>query len=102
MKLEKKKTPIKVNRYFLQDSGKPRNFFYERYAMNDESGKVSLRNAILYFQDATINLWLANSPLKTFDIIGPAIPSGNSNFKKNPYIATHFPYPATENWQKVT
>jgi hypothetical protein len=46
-------------------------------------------------------MWLANTSLKKFDVTGPAIPSGNSNYKKYPYIARHFPYPATENWQKA-
>lgn len=92
---------VAAYRHFLDGGGKPRTFSYERYVMNDENGKITLRNAILDIQYAAMKLAKANPTLSKFDITGPAIPCGSANPAKTPYIATHFPYPATENWQKT-
>lgn len=87
-------------RHFLEGRGKPRVFSYERYVTNDNSGRTTLRNAILDLQDAAIKLWQSHSHLRKFNITGPAIPCG-SDPSRYPYLSTHFPYPATENWQKA-
>ena len=71
---------VAAYRHFLNGEGKPRRFSYDRYVMNDASGQVTLRNAILDFQFAAIYAWLTTNL---------------------PYISSHFPYPATENWQKA-
>ena len=88
-------------RHFLEGDGKPKNFSYERYVMNDESGKTTLRNSILDIQYAAMMLSKANPILSKFEITGPAIPCGSFDTAKFPYISSHFPYPATENWQKA-
>jgi len=87
-------------RHFLDGGGKPRVFSYERYVMSDESGRITLSNAILDFQDAAQRLFLKNPDLHQFQISGPAIPCG-ADEKIFKYISDHFPYPATENWQKT-
>jgi hypothetical protein len=81
-------------RHFLEGKGKKRKFSYDRYVMNDRSGQITLKNAILDIQKAAVELWLKNSKPSTFLLTGTAIPCG-SNF------TTQFPYPATENWQKA-
>jgi hypothetical protein len=87
-------------RHFLEGKGKPRNFSYERYTMSDASGQETLRNAILDFQNAALDLWEANGKPYQFPVTGPAIPCG-ANPKAFPYLSRFFPYPATENWQKA-
>jgi hypothetical protein len=88
-------------RHFLEGEGKTRSFQYERYVTSDQSGQVTLRNAILEFQQVSVRLWQqAGKPL-TFALTGPMIPCGINDKKKRPYLASHFPYPATENWQKA-
>jgi hypothetical protein len=87
-------------RHFLEGRGQPRTFSYERYVMTDRSGQITLRNAIIEFQEAALGLWdLAKRP-SALQISGPAIPCGASPVKHS-YLASHFPYPATENWQKA-
>jgi hypothetical protein len=87
-------------RHFLEGGGKPRNFSYERYVMADRSGQETLRNAILDFQYAVIELWETSGKPHQFPITGPAIPCGAdaSVFR---YLSRFFPYPETENWQKA-
>jgi len=87
-------------RHFLDGEGKPRVFSYARYVMNDASGQITLRNAILDFQFAVIDLWTSNSKPRHLAVTGPSIPCGSSP-KSFPYLASAFPYPATENWQKA-
>ena len=87
-------------RHFLDGKGKPRTFSYERYVMSDRSGQITLGNAILDFQDAVQRLFLANPDRRQFPITGPAIPCGASAPGLS-YIEDHFPYPASENWQKT-
>lgn len=86
--------------HFLNGKGKPRIFSYERYIMNDNSGRLTLRNAILDAQDAAISLWESNGRPKKFNFTGPAIPCGSGGSKYQ-YLSKAFPYPATENWQKA-
>ncbi len=92
-------------RHFLEGEGKPRRFSYERYVNNDESGRTTLRNAILEAQDAAINLWQNHGQPGKFEFTGPEIPCGLQYTVKNtslyPYCLASFPYPATENWQKT-
>lgn len=86
--------------HFLNGEGKKQKFSYERYVMNDQSGRLTLRNAILDAQDAAIKLWLDNDQPSAFHFTGPAIPCGSNN-PKHVYLPRAFPYPATENWQKA-
>jgi hypothetical protein len=87
-------------RHFLDGNGQRRLFSYDRYVMNDTSGRTTLREAILEFEDAVIELWTKNGQPRILQITGPAIPCG-ADPKHFPYIARHFPYPASENWQKA-
>ena len=88
--------------HFLHGKGESREFSYERYVSNDESGRTTLRNAILDAQDAAIKLWKDNNEPEKFHFTGPAIPCGsNETDPKYNYIKKAFPYPATENWQKT-
>jgi len=91
---------IAAYRHYLEGEGKPRTFSYERYINNDESGKVTLRNAILDAQDAAIELWQNNKQPNKFKITGPPIPCGAMD-PKLAHTGKKFPYPATENWQKA-
>jgi len=86
--------------HFLNGGGKKRTFSYERYVMNDLSGKITLRNAILDAQNAAIELWINNGEPEKFSLSGPIIPCGTNN-PKYQFIRKAFPYPATENWQKA-
>lgn len=86
--------------HFLNGEGKKKFFSYERYVMNDNSGRITLRNAILDAQNAAIELWLDNDQPSKFSFTGPAIPCGADSVDF-PYISKAFPYPATENWQKA-
>lgn len=86
--------------HFLNGEGKQKTFSYERYVMNDESGRITLRNAILDAQNAAIQLWKSNKKLSKFYFTGPAIPCGSSNLMHT-HLPRAFPYPATENWQKA-
>ncbi|MEY4583408.1 MAG: hypothetical protein RL701_8111 [Pseudomonadota bacterium] len=88
-------------RHYLEGNGARRAFSYERYVISDAAGQATLRNAILDFQDAVIELAIANPKLTRFSVTGPAIPCGSKDTNQFPYIVNHFPYPATENWQKA-
>ncbi len=79
-------------RHFLIGKGVQRNFNYERYIENDQSGKTTLKNAILDIQCGVIACYQNNKNLKNFMVRGSAISCGSS---------ANFPYPATENWQKA-
>ncbi len=85
-------------RHFHEGEGTQRKFSYERYVNNDQSGRITLRNAILDAQDASIKLWLKHGKPNQFNFTGPAIPCGTA---KHPRLSRLFPYPATENWQKT-
>jgi hypothetical protein len=87
-------------RHFLEGKGKPCSYKYERYVMSDQAGQETLRNAILDFQYAVLELWEGNGEPYQFPVTGPAIPCG-ANPEKKPYLARFFPYPTTENWQKA-
>lgn len=81
-------------RHFLEAKGKPRVFSYERYVMNDESGRITLRNAVLDIQHAAIRIWKKSlNKSMPFQLTGSAINCTDSSIQ--------FPYPATENWQKA-
>jgi len=86
--------------HFLNGKGKAKTFSYERYVGSDESGRLTLRNAILDAQDAAIKLWQQCGEPKSFSFTGPAIPCGSSAASHS-YLRGAFPYPATENWQKA-
>lgn len=87
-------------RHFHEGEGKKREFSYERYVCNDQSGRITIRNAILDAQDAAINLWGNHEQSNQFKFTGPAIPCG-STLSKHTNLKRIFPYPATENWQKT-
>lgn len=91
---------IAAYRHYHEGEGKPRIFSYERYLMNDESGRVTLRNAILDAQDAAITLWHDHRMPNKFIFTGPPIPCGTYS-PKFPNVGANFPYPSTENWQKA-
>ncbi|MGD9170799.1 MAG: hypothetical protein PVI97_12165 [Candidatus Thiodiazotropha sp.] len=91
---------VAAYRHYLDGEGKPRQFSYERYVNNDNSGRMTLRNAILDAQDAAMKLWKTNKKPSKFSFTGPPIPCGTSD-PKLPNVRKHFPYPATENWQKA-
>ena len=80
-------------RHFLEGSGQKRTFSYERYVQNDQSGRLTLQNAIIDIQDGAEEVWAAAPSLENFNITGGAISCGGSS--------RQFPYPATENWQKA-
>jgi hypothetical protein len=88
-------------RHYLEGNGARRAFSYERYVISDAAGQATLRNAILDFQDAVIEFAMANRTLTRFSVTGPAVPCGSTDTTKLPYLVSHFPYPATENWQKA-
>jgi len=79
-------------RHFLEGNGQARIFLYDRYIMNDNSGKLTLRNAILDIQQGAVDLWHNNKKPTTFELTGSVISCGSS---------PQFPYPDTENWQKA-
>ena len=87
-------------RHFLDGTGKPRTFSYERYLMSDRAAQITLCNAILDFQDAVQRSFFLRPDSREFHITGPAIPCGASDTEMA-YIEDHFPYPETENWQKT-
>lgn len=88
--------------HFLDGEGQPKTFSYDRYVMNDNSGRLTLRNAILEAQHAAIDLWKSNGNPTNFSFTGPAIPCGsNSSSVQHSALRSNFPYPATENWQKA-
>lgn len=87
-------------RHFLEGRGVRRLFSYERYVNGDVSGRTTLRNAILEFQYAAVELALDHPDLRRFQFTGPAIPCGGDP-GKYPDLSRRFPYPATENWQKA-
>ena len=91
---------VAAYRHFHEGNGAARIFSYERYVNNDESGKITLRNAILDAQHAAIELWKKNTKRLNFQFTGPQIPCG-SNSPKLSNVGIKFPYPATENWQKA-
>ena len=88
---------IAAYNHFLDGEGEAREFSYERYVMNDQSGRTTLRNAILDAQDAAIKLWRSNGKPSNFQFTGPGIPCGSAD----PILRKTFPYPVTENWQKA-
>lgn len=81
-------------RHFLDASGAPRLFSYERYVAGDASGRTTLLNQIAEAQRAALDVYMANfgSGEADFEFTGTALGAGNS---------VAFPYPATENWQKA-
>jgi len=79
-------------RHFLTANGAQRDFSYDRYVASDQSGKITLKNAILDIQTGVIDFYNKNKNVKTFMLTGSAISCGSS---------ANFPYPATENWQKA-
>ena len=88
---------LQAYRHFLDGGGRPRTFSYESYVLNDESGRVTLANAMLDIQDGVEEIWETNrleliSNLTSFSITGGQISCGSDSL---------FPYPATENWQKA-
>lgn len=88
---------IKAYNHFFDGNGTERRFSYERYIINDTSGQITLKNAILDAQYAAIQLWKSNKRPPQFKFTGPEIPCGSNDI----YLSKTFPYPATENWQKT-
>jgi hypothetical protein len=82
----------KAYRHFLYGGGSGRNFSYDLYVLNDESGRTTLANAMLDIQDGAEVVWESDNSKKQFAITGGPISCGTT---------TLFPYPATENWQKA-
>ena len=95
-------------RHFLFGDGKDRTFSYERYVASDESGKVTLKNAIKDAQAGAIDLFRNGAVA-----MQQKSPSG-SGFPETPVYfqmtgsgltasarSAYFPYPDTENWQKA-
>ncbi len=81
-------------RHFLEGHGRKRWFSYEKYVLNDTSGRTTLANAMLDIQDGVEEIWESNKKLTYFSLTGGQIScSGGKN--------SMFPYPATENWQKA-
>lgn len=66
-------------RHFLTGNGAQRDFSYERYVANDQSGKTTLRNSILDIQTAVIDFYNSNKNMKTFMLTGSAISCGSSS-----------------------
>jgi hypothetical protein len=101
-------------RHFLFGNGAPRTFSYERYVESDESGKITLANAIKDAQAGALQLFRDGSVAA----MSPPAP-GPLGYRSSPYPETpvyyqmtgsalaanarsaHFPYPDTENWQKA-
>ena len=81
-------------RHFLYGHGRPRTCSYERYVLNDASGRITLHNAILSIQWGVMQLWKAFHR-QSFRL------TSNSAIKCGVQSSTMFPYPATENWQKA-
>lgn len=79
-------------RHFLDGGGRTRPFSYEKYVLNDDSGRITLANAMLDIQDGAEEVWDSHKSLRTFSITGGPISCGGDSL---------FPYPATENWQKA-
>ncbi len=91
---------IAAYNHFLNGKGIQRTFSYDRYVNNDNSGRTTLRNAILDAQDAAIKLWNKHGKPNQFQFTGPAIFCGGGSPASH-YNNKAFPYPATENWQKA-
>ncbi len=83
---------IAAYRHFHDGNGRAREFSYDRYVNNDQSGRTTFQNAVLEAQDATIKLYKEHGR-SSFSWTGPAIPCGGDLLQ--------YPYPATENWQKA-
>lgn len=83
-------------RHYLYGKGADFSFSYERYVLNDPSGKTTLDNAILDIEEGAAALYADNFAGKpaSFQVTGTAIPCGRRH-------AVKFPYPQTENWQKA-
>lgn len=82
-------------RHFLEASGAPRFFSYERYVRNDKSGQTTVANQISEAENAALNLYLESGKIaeESFDFTATdGLGAGNG---------PTFPYPATENWQKA-
>ncbi|TAG71059.1 MAG: hypothetical protein EAZ23_20025 [Oscillatoriales cyanobacterium] len=88
--------------YYQDGKGVDRNFSYDKFVNDDESGKVALKNLILDAQAGAENLYrqiiskypaYVNKEVK-FNITSSAIVVGNPNDPR-------FSYPKTENWQKA-
>jgi hypothetical protein len=84
-------------RHFLYGHGTDRIFSYDRYVNGDPSGKLTLENALLDFRRGAEALAPAAAGATTFQITGTGIACGSND----PGLASLFPYPATENWQKA-
>lgn len=84
-------------RHFMEGNGNKRWFSYERYVLNDPSGRITLKNIITEAKQGAILLFqtaLKGQPLPlNFQMTGSAL-SANSK-------SSTFPYPLTENWQKA-
>ena len=86
-------------RHFLYGRGADRTFSYERYVANDASGRTTLDNAVLDLRRGVEDLvpTRAIDAGPSFQVRSGPIPCGSSD----PDLASLFPYPATENWQKA-
>jgi hypothetical protein len=84
-------------RHFLYGKGADRIFSYERYVMSDESGRITLENALIDARLGADSLFSADRKLSSFQMCSSAISCGSDD----PDFADFFPYPKTENWQKA-
>ena len=86
-------------RHFLFGNGATRTIDYERFIANDPSGQIIITSAVRDIVDLARehhNQFIQANPgsteAQTFNIHTDAIPVGGTE---------HYPYPATENWQKA-
>ncbi len=82
-------------RYFMEASGKDREFNAERYVENDSSGRSTLANVVTEAKNAAYDMymWKFINKSVSFEFTGSVLSANSKNVL--------FPYPATENWQKT-
>ncbi|WP_417506345.1 hypothetical protein [Marinomonas gallaica] len=84
---------IDAYQHFLDGDGAKRIFSYDKYVLNDISGRKTLANAMLDIQDGVEVLYKRTPDLENFSLTGGAIHCNDRSGL--------FPYPQTENWQKA-
>ncbi len=84
-------------RHFLYGHGADRIFSYDRYVDSDPSGATTLHNAVLDFRRGVEELAPTAAGQTTFRVTSSGIACGSHDKA----MASLFPYPATENWQKA-
>ena len=84
-------------RHFLYGKGADRTFSYDRYVLGDDSGRITLENALIDAQSGAIELFNSDRRSTAFQICSSPIQCGASDGK----FVDFFPYPTTENWRKA-